>query len=90
MLNVAVFTNKNHIAHKRPFVTWYDGTPFCNGRGQKLDGAFIDMDLPDDVIKNVIIPCCYFADDNVFILNEKEEFVRTNIDSSLRGKGFSS
>ena len=85
MVNVAIFTNEKYIANNRPFATWYDGTQFCNGRGQRLDGAFIDTSLSKEVIKDVIIPSCYFSKDNIFILNgEREQFVRTGIDDLLK------
>lgn len=83
-MNVAVFTNKKYIANKRPFITWYDGTQFCNGRGQRLDGAFIDMNLPKEVIRNIIMPsCCFAEDDNMFVLNEQEQFIRIKIGEML-------
>jgi hypothetical protein len=85
-MNVAVFTNKKHIAHNRPFATWYDGTPFCCGRGQRLDSAFIDMNLPKEVIVNIIIPSCCFAEgDNIFVLDEEQEkFIKSNINDIIR------
>ncbi len=86
MMNIAVYTNKECIANKRPFVTWYDGTPFCNGRGQRLDGVFIDMSLSREVIKDIIMPACYFAENNnIFILDEeRDQFIRMAIDNVLK------
>ena len=86
MMNVAIFTNKEYIARKILCATWYDDTLFYNGRGQRLDGAFIDMRLPKEFIKNIIMPsCCFVKDDNIFILNDNQEkFMKSNIDDILK------
>jgi len=83
MMNVAIFTKQRYIANKRPFITWYDGTPICNGRGQRLDGAFIDMNLSKEIVKEIIIPGCYFAEHIFTFDNQQDKFVKSNIDNVL-------
>jgi hypothetical protein len=83
--NYAVFTNNKYIANKRPFMTWYDGTHFCNGRGKRVDIACIDMNLPKDVILEIIIPTiCFNEDNNIFIWNDSiDNFKKTTIGNVL-------
>ena len=82
--NIASFTkDKNAV---KQFTTWYDGTPFCNGRGQRFDAVFIDMRLPKEVITNIIIPSCRFCEEGkIFILNEdRKGFTRMGIEDVIK------
>jgi len=83
-MNIASFTKDRNAV--KQFTTWYDGTPFCDGRGQRFDAVFIDMILPKEVITNIIIPSCRFCEEGkIFILNEdRKGFTRTSIDDLLK------